>query len=58
MPRVVEYFGSSLKAALSRINTVTFANLGSVTKSEVRSRPSRSEDTAHLVCQPGAAPRF
>ena len=31
MPRVVEYFGQSLKAALSRkINTVTFANLGSV----------------------------
>ena len=31
VPRVVEYFGSSLKAALSRkINMVTFANLGSV----------------------------
>jgi len=33
MPRVVEYFGWSLKAALSRrinINMVTFANLGSV----------------------------
>ena len=31
MPRVVEYFGQSLKAALSRnINLVTFANLGSV----------------------------
>ena len=31
MPRVVEYFGQSLKAALSRrINMVTFANLGSV----------------------------
>jgi len=32
---------------------VTFANLGSVRlpiKFEVR-RPSRSEDTAHLVCQ-------
>jgi len=32
---------------------VTFANLGSVrlyTKFEVH-RPSRSEDTAHLVCQ-------
>ena len=31
MPRVVEYFSQSLKAALSRnINMVTFANLGSV----------------------------
>ena len=31
MPRVVEYFGLSLKAALSRrITMVTFANLGSV----------------------------
>ena len=31
MPRVVEYVGQSLKAALSRkINMVTFANLGSV----------------------------
>ena len=31
MPRVVDYFGQSLKAALSRrINMVTFANLGSV----------------------------
>ena len=31
MPLVVEYFGQSLKAALSRkINMVTFANLGSV----------------------------
>ena len=31
MPRVVEYFGQSLKAALSRkINMVTFENLGSV----------------------------
>ena len=31
MPRVVEYFGQSLKAALSRrINMVTFANLGSL----------------------------
>ena len=31
MPCVVEYFGQSLKAALSRrINMVTFANLGSV----------------------------
>ena len=31
MPRVVENFGQSLKAALSRkINMVTFANLGSV----------------------------
>ena len=31
MPRVVEYFGQSLKAALSeKINMVTFANLGSV----------------------------
>ena len=31
MPRVVEYFGQSLKAALSRrINMVTFANVGSV----------------------------
>ena len=31
MPRVVEYFDKSLKAALSRkINMVTFANLGSV----------------------------
>ena len=31
MPRVVEYFRQSLKAALSRrINMVTFANLGSV----------------------------
>ena len=31
MPRVVEYFRYSLKAALSRrINMVTFANLGSV----------------------------
>jgi len=31
MPPVVEYFGLSLKAALSRrINMVTFANLGFV----------------------------
>jgi len=31
MPRVVEYFGQSLKATLSRkINMVTFANLGSI----------------------------
>ena len=30
MPHVVEYFGQSLQAALSRINMVTFANLGSV----------------------------
>jgi len=31
VPRVVEYFGLSLKAALSRrITMVTFANLGSV----------------------------
>ena len=31
MPRVVEYFGQSLKTALSRrINMMTFANLGSV----------------------------
>ena len=29
---------------------VTFTNLGSVPKYEVR-RPSRSEDTVHLVCQ-------
>ena len=53
MPRVVEYFGQSLKAALSRgINMVTFrkSRLRPSTKFEVR-RPSCSEDTAHLVCQ-------
>ena len=51
MPRVVEYFRQSLKAALSRkINNGDFrkSRVRPSTKFEVR-RPSRSEDMAYLV---------
>ena len=51
MPRVVEYFGQSLKDALSRkINMVTFANRGSVRLRSLKFVGLRVRKRQHIQC--------